>query len=58
VSGILTVKEPSGIHEVVSTQRPTNVYTATGVLVRRQATTLEGLPKGIYVVNGRKVIVR
>lgn len=58
VSGILTVKEPSGIREVVSTQRPTNVYTATGVLVRRQATTLEGLPKGIYVVNGRKVIVR
>lgn len=35
-----------------------DVYTATGVQVRHNATTLEGLQKGIYVVNGKKYIVK
>ena len=34
------------------------VYTLQGVLVREQATTLNGLPKGIYIVNGKKVVVK
>lgn len=58
VAGTLTVTVPSGIRDVVSTTAPTNVYTATGLLVRRNATHLKGLPKGLYVVNGRKVIVK
>ena len=29
-----------------------------GNKVRSKATTLSGLPKGIYIVNGRKVIVK
>ena len=35
-----------------------DVYTLTGSKVRRQATSLDGLPKGVYVVKGRKVVVR
>lgn len=33
-----------------------NVYSLTGVLVRRGAST-DGLPAGLYIVNGKKVIV-
>lgn len=37
---------------------PYNVYTLTGTLVRQGAASLDGLPRGLYVVNGRKVAVR
>lgn len=35
-----------------------HVYTLSGQLVRANTTSLEGLPKGIYVVNNKKVIVK
>ena len=35
-----------------------NVYSINGQLVRRNADTLDNLPKGIYIVNGKKHIVR
>ena len=35
-----------------------NVYSITGRLVRQGSTSLEGLPRGIYIVNGQKVLVR
>lgn len=35
-----------------------NVYNLSGQLVREHATDLEGLPKGVYIVNGKKHIVR
>lgn len=35
-----------------------DVYSITGVRVRANATTLEGLPSGIYVVGGRKVWIK
>ena len=34
-----------------------NVYSINGQLVRRNADTLDNLPKGIYIVNGKKHIV-
>lgn len=37
---------------------PVDVYTLTGRKVRSQVLTLASLPKGVYVVNGRKVVVR
>ena len=33
-----------------------NVYTLTGQIVRQGSTSLEGLPKGIYIVGGKKVM--
>lgn len=33
-----------------------NVYSISGRLVRQGTTSLEGLPRGIYIVNGQKVI--
>lgn len=35
-----------------------NVYSVTGQLVRQNSTSLVGLPKGIYIVNGKKYFVK
>lgn len=35
-----------------------NVYNPAGQLIRRNASSLRGLPKGVYVVNGKTVIVK
>lgn len=37
---------------------PADVYATDGRLVRSQATSLEGLPKGIYIINGKKQTVK
>ena len=39
-------------------EAPTGIYSLSGVLVRRGATTLDGLPKGVYVANGKKYMVK
>lgn len=48
----------TAIDEVEQAGTTFTVYTLQGVLVREQATTLNGLPNGIYIVNGKKVIVK
>ena len=48
----------TAIDEVEQAETTFTVYTLQGVLVREQATTLNGLPKGIYIVNGKKMIVK
>lgn len=45
------------IRQAVTDGQTADVYTVDGRLVRRQATTLEGL-KGLYVVGGKTVIVK
>ena len=37
---------------------PFDVYTVSGQVVRRGVTSLKGLPAGIYIAGGRKVVVR
>lgn len=56
-NGVLTIIESTGIAEI-SVTSPADVYTLQGHKVRTRATTLDGLPKGVYVVNGKKVIVK
>ena len=58
VSGKLLVKDGEGIAAVMNLSRPVDVYTLTGRKVRTQTTTLQGLPAGVYVVNGQKLIVK
>lgn len=41
----------------IATEKFVDVYSVDGKLLRRQATTLEGL-KGIYIVNGKAVMVK
>lgn len=54
VSGVV-----AGIHELRTDKSTDNndVYSISGRLVRKNATNLKGLPKGIYIMNGKKVVV-
>lgn len=36
----------------------TNVYSINGQMIRQNTDDLSGLPKGVYIVNGKKYIVR
>ena len=59
--GVLVVKDVvTGISGALADSDPLNVYDLQGRLVSRQATatSTEGLPKGIYIRGGRKVIVK
>ena len=47
----------TGIHGVVvSNGESFDVFTLSGLKVKSKATSLDGLPKGIYIINGKKVI--
>ena len=56
-NGVLTVTESTGI-ATISTKNPVDIYTLQGHKVRTKAMTAEGLPKGVYIINGRKVVVK
>lgn len=59
VDGVLTVTSTStAINELLASGCPFDIYTTTGILVRRQSLTLMGLPAGLYVINGSKVVVK
>lgn len=53
--------DPTAIEAVnagTDTIRNNDIYSINGQKVRGNATSLEGLPKGIYIFNGRKYVVR
>ena len=41
-----------------SLSQPTDIYSINGRIVRQQATSLEGLAKGVYLINGNKIIIK
>ncbi|MBR4846342.1 MAG: hypothetical protein IKU98_08000, partial [Bacteroidaceae bacterium] len=50
---------PSTINEIEANNgvpSDNNVYSITGQILRRGSTSLEGLPHGIYIVNGKKIV--
>jgi hypothetical protein len=54
-------EKQSGMFEIESdadVSATFNVYSLSGVCVRRNATSLDGLRPGIYIANGRKLFVR
>ena len=53
VSGI-----SSGINELHSTMNPNDIYDLRGRLIRKDATSTDGLPSGIYVRGGKKIVVK
>jgi hypothetical protein len=57
---ILQIGTPSGIESPVEIQSKENhdVYNLQGVRVRTASQSLMGLPAGVYVVDGKKVIVK
>ena len=59
-AGTLTVElNPDAIREVKNLNDGAfDIYKTDGTLVRQQTNTLQGLEKGVYVVNGKKIVVR
>ena len=57
VDGILVVTESDAISIINGNGEAFDVYAADGKKVRRQTKTLKGLPKGIYIVNGKKISI-
>lgn len=58
IDGVLTVTIPSCIYTNLFKGEPFDVYTINGQKVRSQVTSLKGLPKGIYMVKSKKIIVK
>ncbi len=59
IDGVAEGAIPTGLEDLVDTRlQPSDIYNANGQLVRRGATTLDGLPKGVYIVNGKKIAVQ
>ena len=54
---VVTVKLADGIDQVTDTERLT-IYDITGRPVRWDAKTTDGLEQGIYIINGRKTVVK
>ena len=57
VTGTLTVKVSSGIEDA-SIRKPLRVYTCDGRRIVEQIYTTSQLPRGLYIVNGRKIAVK
>jgi len=49
--------EATGI-SAIKTEGKLDIYSMDGCMVRKQATTTEGLSKGMYIVNGKKQLVK
>lgn len=48
----------AGINDIECTDdKPTTIYNINGMVVREKATSTEGLPKGIYIFKGKKVVI-
>ena len=58
VTCMVTVKEATGIEQFLEDEAVLVVYDITGRLVRMNAKSIAGLEPGIYIINGRKTIVR
>ena len=52
ITGIDTPKTDNGKNTVY------DIYDMNGRLVRKAATTTDGLKAGLYIINGRKVLVK
>lgn len=51
--------DPTGIsHVAIDFQTPQNIYSVDGRLVKHNATSLQSLPHGIYMVGGKRVAVK
>lgn len=62
INGVVDDSETTGIDAIGAELNGNavngNIYNLSGQLVRRNATSLEGLAKGVYIHNGKKYIVK
>ena len=48
----------SGIDTIADGEREFDVYSVNGQMVRKSARNLQGLPKGVYIVKGKRVVMK
>ena len=59
VPGHLAILKQAGILLIKSDgEAPGDIYTTLGVKVRNKYESLEGLPTGVYIFNGRKILIK
>ena len=58
IYGLSVSKESTGIVAYGSMPESADVYSIDGRLIRKSKTSLQNLPKGIYIRNGKKYIVK
>ena len=56
--GKIIVTQTVGIETVQVNSNLFDIYNLQGKVVRKNANDLNGLPKGIYIVKGQKVVVK
>lgn len=56
--GYFTYKQYDGITTVTTNPIPDDIYRLDGVRVRTAAQGIAGLPAGIYITNGKKIIIQ
>ena len=57
IVGIQPSGQDTGIADSQTTAPSSNVYTLDGRCVRRNATSLNGIPAGLYIWKGKKIVV-
>ena len=50
--------EATSIDAVESSDAPLTIYNVNGVLIRQDTNTTDALPKGVHIVNGKKMMVK
>ena len=55
-NGILTVIQSNDMTNITSDERTLRIYTIAGK--RMNASSIKALPRGIYIINGRKVAIK
>lgn len=62
INGVIDDSETTSINDIDSEKKSNtiqgNIYNLGGQLIRRNATSLEGLAKGVYIHNGKKIIIK
>ena len=58
VDGILTINESSGIEQFAAERKWFDVYNMSGQKLFSSKKSLSTLPHGIYIIKGRKVIIK
>lgn len=48
----------TGINGIIQNGKPQDIYDLKGRRVKAKTTTLEGLPRGIYIINGKKTTLK
>ena len=55
-SGWLTIEVAQGMQGIVTDGQPFDVYNTQGRKVRSKVVSLKELPRGVYIINGKKII--